>query len=165
MIRLGTLGGYAFSGPRLLGGWSPPARPGVYAILYKPDLEAQRYAVICVGHADDLAAEGFPFRHRRAACWTKRAGSKWKVHVAVLEVPGGTRGHREMITDELVSRLPSVLQRAALRQSWREEWIGGLLRRPHHRPAARPVSTAQPGASTGSVRRARQFCIEFAPNR
>jgi hypothetical protein len=93
MIRLGSLAGYAFSGPRVLGGWSPPARPGVYAILCKPDPQTkpERYAVIYVGHADALAAEGFPFKHRRARCWTQRAGSKWKVHVAFLEVPGGNR--------------------------------------------------------------------------
>lgn len=50
MIRLGTLAGYSFKGPRLLGGWTPPSTPAVYAILYKPDPETKpdRYAVIYV---------------------------------------------------------------------------------------------------------------------
>jgi hypothetical protein len=124
VIRLGTLGGYAFAGPRLLGAWSPPAGPGVYAILYRPDPESQRYAVAYVGHADDLAAEGFPFHHRRAACWTARAGSKWKVHVAFLEVPGGTRGHREAIAAELMSRYRPSCNEERFDPAVRAEWVG-----------------------------------------
>ncbi len=138
MIRLGTLGGYAFSGPRLLGGWSPPARPGVYAILYRPDLEAQRYAVAYVGHADDLSAEGLPFRHRRAACWTARAGSKWKVHVAFLEVPGGTRGHREAIAAELMSQYRPSCNEERFGAAWREEWIGAYTDAPTTAPLPDP---------------------------
>ena len=77
MIRLGSLAGYPFEGPRLLAGWTPPATAAVYAIAYKPDPEAKpdKYAVIYVGHSDDLAAERFPFQHPRAHCWIKRAGS------------------------------------------------------------------------------------------
>jgi hypothetical protein len=37
MIRLGSLAGYPFEGPRLLGGWTPPSAAAVYAIMYKPD--------------------------------------------------------------------------------------------------------------------------------
>jgi len=111
-------------GPRLLGGWSPPAGPGVYAILYRPDPSSQRYAVAYVGHADDLTAEGFPFRHRRAACWTARAGSKWKVHVAFLEVPGGTRGHREAITAELLSQYHPSCNEERFGPKVRAEWVG-----------------------------------------
>lgn len=99
MIRLGSLACYSFEGPRVLGGWTPSAEPGVFAILYKPEPEKkpEKYAVIFVGHSDDLASEGFPFKHRRAHCWSTRAGSKWKVHIAYLEVPGDNRSHREMI--------------------------------------------------------------------
>ena len=62
MIRLGSLAGYPFEGPRLLGGWTPPSAPAVYAIAYKPDPDAKpdQYAVIYVDHADDLAAARFP---------------------------------------------------------------------------------------------------------
>ena len=79
MIRLGTLAGYPFDGPRLLGGWTPPAEAAVYAVAYKHDPEREQFAVIYVGHSDDLAAERFPFRHPRAACWIRRAGSKWRI--------------------------------------------------------------------------------------
>jgi hypothetical protein len=136
MIRLGSLAGYAFSGPRVLGGWTPPARPGVYAVLYKPDPETkpETYAVIYVGHADDLAAEGFPFRHRRAPCWTQRAGSKWKVHIAFLEVPGGNRSHREMITNELVAVYHPFCNEQQYDNSWRDEWIGEYSDAPNTAP-------------------------------
>ena len=81
MIRLGSLAGYPFEGPRLLAGWTPPSAAAVYAILSKPepDKRPEHYAVIYVGHADDLSGERFPFQHPRAACWVRRAGSKWKV--------------------------------------------------------------------------------------
>jgi len=61
VIRLGSLAGYPFEGPRLLAGWTPSATAAVYAIAYKPDPEAKpdRYAVVYMGHADDLAAERF----------------------------------------------------------------------------------------------------------
>ena len=97
MIRLGSLAGYPFDGPRLLAGWTPPPVAAVYAITYKPEPEKENYAVIYVGHADDLSAQRFPFQHPRAACWIQRAGSKWKVYVCSFEVPGGTRAHREQI--------------------------------------------------------------------
>jgi hypothetical protein len=124
VIRLGSLAGYAFSGPRLLGGWSPPQGPGVYAILYKPDPDRERYAVVDVGHADDLATVGFPFRHPRSPCWVDRAGSRWQLHVAVLEIPGGGRGHREMVVAELVSVYQPHCTAERYDVAWRDEWIG-----------------------------------------
>ena len=86
MIRLGSLAGYPFEGPRLLAGWTPPARPAVFAIMYKPEPDAkpEQYAVIYAGHSDDLATERFPFSHPRAHCWVRRAGSRWKVYVCTL---------------------------------------------------------------------------------
>lgn len=126
MIRLGSLAGYSFEGPRVLGGWTPPSVPAVYAILYQPDPDAkpQDYAVIFVGHADDLAAEGFPFHHPRAHCWTQRAGSKWKVHIATFEVPGGTRGHREQIVAELAGVYDPHCNADKYDPTWKPEWIG-----------------------------------------
>lgn len=124
MIRLGSLAGYAFEGPRVLGGWTPPAAPGVFAILYRPDPERERYAVIYVGHADDLSAAGFPFKHRRAHCWTTRAGGRWRVHIAHLDVPGGNRGHRETIANELVAAYDPHCNEQRYDPAWRDEWIG-----------------------------------------
>jgi len=76
MIRLGSLAGYPFEGPRVLGGWTPPARPAVYAVMYKPEAGRERYAVMYVGHSDDLSTEQFPFNHPGAPCWIKRAGAR-----------------------------------------------------------------------------------------
>ncbi|HXP18562.1 MAG TPA: hypothetical protein VN840_02840 [Streptosporangiaceae bacterium] len=126
MIRLGSAAGYPFEGPRLLGGWTPPARPAVYAILIKPDPGARpdRYAVIYVDHSDDLAAERFPFRHPRATCWIKRAGDRWKVHIATYEVPGGGRPHREQIARELASVYHPGCNTQQYDKSWKDAWIG-----------------------------------------
>ncbi|MEP7023624.1 MAG: hypothetical protein ABJB47_07395 [Actinomycetota bacterium] len=126
MIRLGSLAGYPFEGPRLLGGWTAPVRPAVYVILYKPDPETrpERYAVIYVGHCDDLAAERFPFRHPSAPCWVRRAGSRWKVYIAVFEVPGGNRSHREQISRELTAVYRPRCNPQQYDQAWKDEWIG-----------------------------------------
>jgi hypothetical protein len=126
MIRLGTLAGYSFDGPMVLGGWTPPAKPAVYAICYKPDPEAkpENYAVIYVGHSDDLTTEGFPFKHPRAHCWLQRAGSRWKVYICTFEVPGGARGHREMIAQELMAIYDPHCNVEKYDKAWKDEWIG-----------------------------------------
>ncbi len=126
MIRLGSLAGYLFEGPRVLGGWTPPDKPAVYVILYKPDPEAKpdRYAVIYVGHSDNLAEEGFPFKHPRAHCWVKRAGSRWRVHIATFEVAGGGRAHRESIAQELTAIYNPHCNVQKYDKAWKDEWIG-----------------------------------------
>ena len=126
MIRLGSAAGYPFEGPRLLVGWTAPDRPGVFAILYRPEPDAKpgRYAVSYVGHGDDLSAEKLPFRHPRAGCWTRRAGDKWKVFIAVYEVPGGSRAHREQICRELIAVYRPGCNDQQYDQAWKDEWIG-----------------------------------------
>ncbi|HUC59764.1 MAG TPA: hypothetical protein VMA95_20360 [Streptosporangiaceae bacterium] len=129
MIRLGTAAGYPFEGPRLLGGWTPPSLPAVYVIMYKPepDKRPDRYTVIYVGHSDDLTGERFPFRHPRSSCWTKRAGDKWKVHVAYYEVPGGSRAHREQIARELTAVYKPGCNDQQYDHAWKDEWIGDYV--------------------------------------
>lgn len=126
MIRLGSAAGYPFEGPRLLAGWTAPDRPGVFAILYRPEPDSKpgRYAVSFVGHSEDLSSERFPFRHPRAACWTRRAGDKWKVFIAVYEVPGGGRAHREQICRELIAVYRPGCNDQQYEQAWKDEWIG-----------------------------------------
>ncbi|MDQ6782374.1 MAG: hypothetical protein M3063_02785 [Actinomycetota bacterium] len=126
MIRLGSLAGYPFEGPRLLGGWTPPAEPAVYAIAYKPDPDTRpdRYAVIDVGHSDDLSTERFPFRHPRARCWISAAGDRWKVYICTYDVPGGLRGHRETISQELTAIYRPRCNAQQYDRAWKDEWIG-----------------------------------------
>jgi len=141
MIRLGSLAGYPFEGPRLLGGWTPPQAPAIYAILCKPepDTRPERYAVIYVGHADDLSAERFPFQHPRAACWIRRAGTKWKVYIATFEVPGGGRPHREQIARELTAVYRPGCNAQQYDHAWKPEWIGD-----YQAPTTGPVSRRGP---------------------
>lgn len=138
MIRLGSLAGYPFEGPRVLAGWTPPARPAVYAIMSRNDPEGkpQQFSVIYVGHADDLSAERFPFKHRHAPAWIKRAGSKWNLHVCFYEVPGGLRSHREQIAQELISIYKPTCNPEQYDRTWREEWIGA-----YSAPTAGPLTT------------------------
>jgi hypothetical protein len=141
VIRLGSLAGYPFEGPRLLGGWTPPAVAAVYAIAYKPEPERERYAIIYVGHSDDLSAERFPFQHRRAPCWVRRAGSKWRIYVATYEVPGGSQSHREQIARELVAIYRPGCNEEQFKQAWKDEWIGA-----YQAPTAGPVARREPGS-------------------
>lgn len=122
MIRLGSLAGYAFEGPRALAGWTPPAVGAVYAILAKE--RGNQFAVIYVGHADDLSTEGFPFRHSRSASWIKRADGKFNLHACWLEVPGGTRAHREQISRELMAIYQPSCNEEKYDKAWKSEWIG-----------------------------------------
>ena len=137
MIRLGSLAGYPFEGPRLLGGWTPPAQAAVYAIMYKPD-DGERYAVVYVGHSDDLSTERFPFGHPRAECWTQRAGSRWKVYIATYHVPGGLRSHREQIAQELAAIYHPGCNEQHYERAWKDEWIGE-----YQAPTTGPLTTGR----------------------
>ena len=140
MIRLGSLAGYPFEGPRALAGWTPPPRPAVYAVVYRPDPDAKpdNYAVTYVGHSDDLSAEGFPFHHPAAARWVARAGSRWKVHICTYEVPGGLDSHREQIVRELVAIYEPSCNADHYDQAWRKEWIGD-----YSAPTTGPLTTGR----------------------
>jgi hypothetical protein len=126
MIRLGSLAGYPFEGPRVLAGWTPPAQAAVYAIVYKPEptTKPDKYAVIYVDHSDDLSGERFPFKHPRAASWIKRAGDKFKVYICTYDVPGGLRGHREQIAQELCAIYSPTCNQQQYDRTWKDEWIG-----------------------------------------
>jgi hypothetical protein len=139
VIRLGSLAGYPFDGPRLLGGWTPPPVAAVYAIAYRPEPRQEQYAVVYVGHSDDLTAERFPFQHPRAPCWIRRAGSRWRVYVATFEVPGGTRLHREQIARELTAIYRPGCNDQQYDQAWKEEWIGE-----YSAPTTAPVTRRGP---------------------
>ncbi len=127
MIRLGSLAGYPFEGPRVLAGWTAPARAGVFAVMYKPDpaRKSEEYGVLHVGHSDDLSRERFPFNHPMAGCWLERVkGKKFDLYIATYEVPGGTRGHREQIAQELVAIYRPGCNPDQYDQAWEEHWIG-----------------------------------------
>ena len=136
MIRLGSLAGYPFDGPRLLAGWTPPAEPAVYVLLYRQDPARARYAVIYVGHTEDLAAAGFPFRHPAAPCWVERAGHRHGVHIATYQIPGGGRGHREQIADELIAVYRPQCNERQLESAWQDHWIGS-----YQAPTTGPLTT------------------------
>ena len=138
MIRLGSLAGYPFEGPRLLAGWTPPAVAAVYAIMYrsKPESTAQEFAVIYVDHSDDLSAERLPFKHPRAACWIRRAGDRYNLHICTYEVPGGMRSHREQITHELIAVYKPGCNLEQFDNAWNDEWIGSYTA-----PTTAPLTT------------------------
>jgi hypothetical protein len=144
MIRLGSLAGYPFEGPRVLAGWTPPAVPAVYAIVFKPDPDTkpERYAVTYVGHSEDLSTEGFPFNHPRSASWVRRAGSRWTLYICTYEVPGGLRSHREQIARELMAVYRPSCNKDQYDQSWKDEWIGEYTA-----PTTGPLTTSRdPGS-------------------
>lgn len=127
MIRLGTLAGYAFEGPRLLAGFTPPERPTVFAVLHRPepDTKPERFGVIYVGHTEDMSREHLPFNHAQAPCWLRRAGGdRFKLHICVLEAPGANAGHREQIARELIAIYEPGCNPQLYDQAWRDEWIG-----------------------------------------
>ena len=127
MIRLGSLAGYPFEGPRVLGGWTAPKAAAVYAVMYKPEpsRKPEEYGVLYVGHSDDLSTERFPFNHPRAACWLARVGGKkFELYIGTYEAPGANSRHREQIVRELVSIYKPGCNPDQYDQAWEEHWIG-----------------------------------------
>jgi hypothetical protein len=125
VIRLGSLAGYPFEGPRVLAGWTAPARPGIFAVMYKPDSSKTEFGVLYVGHSDDFSTELFPFDHPAAGCWLKRVdGKRFDLHIAIYEVPGGTPGHREQIARELIAIYHPGCNEDQYDQAWEDHWIG-----------------------------------------
>lgn len=147
MIRLGSLAGYPFEGPRVLGGWTPSSKPAVYAILWRPDAEAksQQFAVIYVGHSEDLSTEGFPFKHPYAPCWIQRATDRWNLHICTYEVPGGLKSHREQIAHELMAVYKPGCNPEKFDQAWKDTWIGA-----YNAPTTGPLTTGRDPEATGS---------------
>ena len=140
MIRLGSLAGYPFEGPRVLGGWTPPERPAVYAILYRADPigKPHDFAVIDVDEADDISTARLPFGHPRARCWERRAGDKWGLHICTYEVPGGTAAHRQQIVKELIAVYQPGCAPEQYDQAWEDEWIGS-----YEAPTTGPLTTSR----------------------
>jgi hypothetical protein len=137
VIRLGSLAGYPFEGPRVLAGWTPPTVAAVYAILVIPEAGAsQQYAVIYVDQSDDLSSERFPFSHPRAASWVRRAGDRFKLAICTYEVPGGLRSHREQIVRELTAIYQPSCNTEQYDPAWKDQWIGD-----YQAPTAGPLST------------------------
>jgi hypothetical protein len=126
MIRLGSLAGYPFEGPRALAGWTPPAAPAVYVIMTLDDAEKKptEFATIYAGESADLTKEGFPFKHPRAPLWINRAGNKFNLYVAWFEVMGGTQKHRVQIVGELLATYEPSCNDEKYEQAWKDEWIG-----------------------------------------
>ncbi|HEU5113571.1 MAG TPA: hypothetical protein VFU96_09645 [Acidimicrobiia bacterium] len=127
MIRLGSLAGYPFEGPRVLGGWTAPERSAVFAVMYKPDpaRKPEEYGVIYVGHSDDLSSERFPFDHPRAGCWLERVGGKkFDLYIGIYEAPGANARHREQIVRELIAIYHPGCNGDQYVQAWEEHWIG-----------------------------------------
>ena len=127
MIRLGTLAGYAFEGPRVLVGFTPPDRPAVYAVLYKPEPETnpERFGVLYVGHSEDLSREKLPFRHPASDCWLKRVdGDRFRLHICYLEAPGANSRHREQMAQELIAVYHPGCNPEQYDKAWSEHWIG-----------------------------------------
>ncbi|CAB4342288.1 MAG: hypothetical protein F2839_05715 [Actinobacteria bacterium] len=145
MIRLGSLAGYPFEGPRVLAGWTPPAVPAVYAIMCRNDAEGkpQEYSVIYVDHAQDLSQVGFPFRHPRSASWIARAGNKFNLQIAYFELHGGRESHREQMCHELLAIYEPSCNDEKFDKAWKAEWIGD-----YNTPVTDPLTTIRdPNAS------------------
>jgi hypothetical protein len=127
MIRLGSLAGYPFEGPRVLAGWTAPQVAAIFAIAYKPDPVAkpEEYGVVYVGHSDDLSSEGLPFSHVTSSCWLARVnGKRFDLYIATYEAPGAQAPHREQIARELIAIYRPGCNPEQYAQSWEDHWIG-----------------------------------------
>ena len=138
MIRLGSLAGYPFEGPRVLAGWTVPAVPAVYAVMYKPDEDAESYAVTYVGHTEDLSA-GAPAVPPPAVLVLGQAGRQ-QVAAARRVVRGAGRPGRapKQIAEELCAVYRPGCNEQQFDRTWKDEWIGG-----YSAPTTGPLTTGR----------------------
>ena len=144
MIRLGSLAGYPFEGPRVLGGWTPPPVPAVYAILLRPQPDRDRYIVIDVDESGDLTGAGLPFRHPRAGCWIARTGSRWNLYVCWYEVPGDSAAQRAEIVRQLVATYHPKCCDSQYDNDWHPTWLNDKRAPLPARPRPAPLGLARP---------------------
>lgn len=125
-IRLGSLAGYSFEGPYTLATWTPPAKPGVYVIMYKPNEKKKpnTHAVIYVGQNMDLSEEGLPKNHPQAHCWAERAGSPWKLYVAYYSFPGSTPRQLISVQTDLIAHYNPYCNEQKFDKGWQDKWVG-----------------------------------------
>ncbi len=139
VIRLGSLAGYPFEGPRLLGGWTPPAVAAVYAITCKPEPAGSRRTTRSSTSAMPTTCRRSGSRSgtRGPRAGSSGPGSKWKVYVGTYEVPGGTRAHREQIARELIAVYRPSCNAQQYDHAWKDEWIGEYSAAPTTAPVQR----------------------------
>ena len=163
VIRLGSLAGYPFEGPRVLAGWTPPAVPAVYVVLYRPDPDPRAVRRhLRRPHRGPHRPRASRSATRRAPCWIQRAGNKYAVHVATYEIPGGLPRHREQIVEELCAVYQPQCNDQQFDRRWQDHWIGSYdapTTGPLSRPAGSPARVAGAGRptprdDTGCVQRA-----------
>ena len=164
MIRLGSLAGYPFEGPRAARrAGPPPAAAAVYAIFYKPEPGGQAGPVR--GHLRRPRRR--PVRRAlpvpapaRGVLGAPRRARSGRSTSATYEVPGGSRAHREQIARELTAIYRPSCNTQQYDPSWKDEWIGEYTA-PTHRPRSPPP--AGPRAPTPIGTRAADAKAGAAP--
>ena len=141
VIRLGSLAGYPFEGPRLLAGWTPPAAAAVYASCAgrTPSSTPTATRSIYVGHADDLSTDGFPFRHPQRR--VLGAPGRRPLEGPRRDLRGSRRAlrsHREQIAQELTAVYKPGCNERQVDRSWKREWIGE-----YSAPTTGPLTTGR----------------------
>ncbi len=149
MIRLGSLAGYPFEGPRLLGGWTPPPAPPSTRSCTSP---SPRRAPAATPSSTSATPTTWPpsasrSSTRGAACWVKRAGSRWKVYICTYEAPGGGPAHREQIARELMAVYQPQCNAERYDPAWKDHWIGDYTA-----PTTGPVTRRTPNGGPAPPR-------------
>ena len=140
MIRLGSLAGYPFEGPRLLGGVDGAGGGG--GLRDRLQARTGRQTGPVRGHLRRSLRQplrrAIPVQAPAASCWVKRAGDRWKVYICTYTVPGGGRSHRELIARELTAIYHPSCNSQQYDRSWKDEWIGE-----YDAPTTRPLTTSR----------------------
>ena len=110
--------------------------------MYKPepDTKPDRYAVIYVGHADDLSrgAVPVPAPARRVLGPAGRVQVEG-LHLHATRCRAATAAHREQIARELTAVYRPGCNAQQYDQAWKDEWIRGIT-------SAAPTSQPRPPA-------------------
>jgi hypothetical protein len=99
-----NLGGTAFEGPVPLADVASWKLQGVFVVLgSRREDTGPAHTPLYVGRTDEAAA-GFPWTHRRAACWEREAGAREHLCVAVHAMPYADDETREAVVRALIEQ-------------------------------------------------------------
>jgi hypothetical protein len=101
-------------GPISLNLWDAPRRPGVYAIMHKPDPEnhPDAYVIDYCGEGSRLSSyRNYPWLKHRVTRLLSRSGSEDNLYIAYCPMPASDRRIRQELRRTLIGRFDPYFNR------------------------------------------------------
>ena len=104
-------GEISFDGPYPINNWDPPNRAGIYAIMYKRNVDKNLYSLVYIGESANLNDRGFYRSHNKYYCWLSDAQLENNIFIGTYLMPDSTDDKRREVEADLIGRLNPVCNR------------------------------------------------------